>query len=66
MKLNNYNRGQASIEYALVFAIIIIIVIAALKPNGFITKGVQMSINETVSGLENMANSVHYNVEGEY
>ena len=50
--------GQNAIEYILIFAAVIIVLLLALNPNGFITKAVDNSLNLSVEAIEWMANTV--------
>lgn len=55
-------NGQSTIEYILIFVAVVVVILIALAPGGFYTKAVNSSLDESIKGLEYMANSVTWNV----
>ena len=51
-------KGQNAVEYMLVFTVVVVVVIMALRPRGFMTKSIDESLELSVQGLEQMANGV--------
>ncbi|MDO8580738.1 MAG: class III signal peptide-containing protein [Candidatus Omnitrophota bacterium] len=58
-------RAQTAIEYILLFAAVIVVVIFALRKEGFLTQTIENSLNLSVEGLELMVNTLDFNVEDE-
>ena len=58
MKKSN-TKGQNAIEYMLLFAVIVVVLMLALGPQGFFTQRVNTSIDMAVQGIEGMANRVN-------
>jgi len=56
--INNNRKGQNAIEYLLLFAIIIIVILFAISPNGFFTRAVDDSLDLSVNNIERMASNV--------
>jgi len=54
----NNEKGQNAIEYLLLFSIVIIAVLAMLSPTGFLTQGIDGSLDLAINSIENMATSV--------
>ena len=58
---NNYiikdQRGQNAIEYLLVFMLVIMVMVTALAPNGFLTRAVVKTLDISMNGVENLVNS---------
>ena len=59
IKINR--KGQIAIEYILLFAVILIVIAAALAPNGFMTKRINNTLNMSIGGIENMTNGITFN-----
>lgn len=57
--------GQSTIEYMLIFVAIVVVVLAALAPGGFLTKSIEKSLDYSIQGVETMANATVYNVYDE-
>ena len=53
-------RGQNAVEYLLLFAIVVIVLLFALGPNGFISKSVDRSIDFSTNSINRMAQSIDY------
>lgn len=51
-------KGQNAIEYMLIFVAIVVVIVIAVAPNGFITQAVNESIDLAIGGLEDMAANV--------
>jgi len=56
-KLCNRN-AQNAVEYLLIFSAVVIVVMLALAPNGWFTNSIDQSIDDAVTAIENMANTV--------
>src|SRR3989338_2330338 len=56
--------GQHVIEYLLIFAASVVVAMLALSPEGFLTKGIDNSLNKTISIVDCMARSVCYDPAG--
>ncbi len=54
-------KGQNAIEYLLLFAIVVIVLLLALSPNGFVTRSVNQALDLSVQGVESMANNIDFN-----
>jgi ABC-type transport system involved in cytochrome c biogenesis permease component len=54
----NLQSGQNMVEYLLLFAAVIVILMTALGPNGFLTKVVDNSLNRTSDIIDNMTNGI--------
>jgi len=63
--LEKSHSGQTMMEYILLFAVIIVVVLIALAPQGFVTKAIDESLDLSIQGIENMANDVFYNLADE-
>lgn len=61
-KLNNTAQGM--IEYILLFAVVIIIIIAALQPNGLLTNSVNQVIDDATQEVQDMAVCINYCGDG--
>lgn len=48
-------KGQNTIEYLLIFALVIVVLLVALGPGGFMTQSINQAIEVSVNGFENMA-----------
>jgi uncharacterized protein (UPF0333 family) len=55
-------KAQTSVEYLLVFALVIVILLAAFAPNGFITRSVESSVRTSFNSVTHVAGSTYYNV----
>ena len=53
-------RGQNAIEYLLLFAIVVIVLIVALGPNGFISRAVDRSIDFSTNSINSMAQNIRF------
>ena len=62
---NTPNRGQSAIEYLLLFAAVVVVMYLGLNPNGFITKGINASLQMPVDLVEHMAENTYFNLEDE-
>jgi hypothetical protein len=60
----DFRTGQSMVEYVLVFVAVIVVLITALGPGGFLASQVDQSISEAVSGIDCMAQSVCYGSAG--
>ena len=56
-------EGQLAIEYMLLLAVVVVTVLLMLLPNGILTRGIEDSIDSSVTALEGMANGISYNLE---
>lgn len=63
MKLNT--SGQNMVEYMLIFAVVVIVLLVGFAPNGFITKSLNQTMNLSVVQLELMAEDTFHNVYAE-
>ncbi|MCA9398212.1 MAG: class III signal peptide-containing protein [Candidatus Omnitrophica bacterium] len=54
------NKGQNTIEYLLIFALVVVVILAALGPNGFMTQSVNRALEVSVNGIQNMAVSTEF------
>jgi len=50
-------QGQNAVEYLLVFMLVIIVIVAALAPNGFLTRALENTIDMSISSMEIIVNS---------
>ena len=56
--------GQSMIEYILLFVAIIVVLIAAVGPNGILSKKIDQSLNEAVEGAKCMTDAICYDPDG--
>ncbi|MBF0521620.1 MAG: hypothetical protein HQL24_01035 [Candidatus Omnitrophica bacterium] len=62
--LKRHLKGQSITEYVLIFAAVSIVILMALAPkHGFVTKAIDNSLNISVSAIENMVQTVKYNID---
>ena len=54
-------KGQNIVEYLLIFTVVMVVVLFALQPAGFLSKGISDSIDYTMNGVQNMAQGVYIN-----
>ena len=60
--IRRFNKqGQNMVEYILLFAIVIIVLLLALAKKGFVTQAINQSLDLSVTGIELMANSTYVN-----
>jgi len=50
-------RGQNAVEYLLVFALVVVVIVLALAPNGFMTRAIDQSFDLAIDGMVNIVNS---------
>ena len=55
-KTNNLKQGQSTVEYILLFAAIIAILIVFLRPNGIFQNAYQNTLELGTNGMSDMAN----------
>ena len=53
-------KGQNAIEYLLLFAIVVVVLLVALGPNGFFSRSLDTSIDLSTNSILNMAESINY------
>ena len=53
--------GQSTIEYTLLFAIVVVVVLLALSPGGFLKQAINHSMDVSVGGIESMVNGIYVN-----
>ena len=53
-------KAQSAVEYLLLFAIVIVILLLALKPGGFLSNSINQAVDLSVQGLEIMANNATF------
>lgn len=58
-------KGQNAVEYLLLFAAVLVILIVVLRPKGIMTKAVNQSLTLSFEGLDIMVNNISYNVYNE-
>jgi len=56
-----YRTGQSAVEYILLFAVIVIVLVVAMGPQGFLMDAVNKSLNLAFNAFETMANEACYN-----
>jgi hypothetical protein len=56
--------AQQFIEYILVFVAVIMMLVFALAPNGYLTKGIDDALNSSIKGVEVMPACARYDVNG--
>ena len=57
----NFSKGQGMLEYILLFASVIAVLLAVLAPKrGFIAKAIYNSLDQSMNVLENQLISVEY------
>jgi Flp pilus assembly pilin Flp len=70
LKKLNYKKkdetGQAAVEYMLIFAAVVVVIVLALNKQGFITVAVNKTLEVPIDLLADMADDFTYNHEGEY
>ena len=58
---NNYiienQQGQNAIEYLLVFMLVVMVMVVALAPRGFLTRAVGKTLDISMNGVEVLVNS---------
>ena len=64
MRQKYHNRGQSMVEYLLLLAVVIIVLLAVISPKGVVTKSLENSMNLAVRGVECMATKVCYQPGG--
>jgi len=60
----NYCLGQGMVEYILVFVAIVVVLIAAVGPNGLFIKKIDESLNEATRGVKCMTAAICYDPAG--
>jgi len=55
-------RGQGTVEYLLVFSVVILIFLAVLRPDGFFYKSLNNTIGINVNSMGRMATKIFNNV----
>lgn len=50
--------GQSMVEYMLLFAIVVVVLMAALGPNGFMGKKLGNTLDESVELIDTVADSI--------
>ncbi len=63
--VSNNRKGQNAIEYMLLLAAVVLVLLVALRPNGFLTQALNRSLNASFSGVSEMTSGVYYNVFAE-
>lgn len=51
-------HGQTMIEYMLLFAIIILVAMAILRPGGWFSKSIEQTANMNIDAMLNMSNRI--------
>lgn len=59
-KMIKSNKGQNTIEYMLMIAVVIGVLLVAVRQNGFIAQRVDQSLGSAVSGIECMVENIDY------
>ena len=58
-------KAQTMVEYLLLFAVIVAVLLIAIGPGGFISRSVDRSLDLSADGLISMANRVYQNAAAE-
>ena len=53
-------KGQNMIEYLLLFAVVVAILLTFLSPGGFFSRALDRSLDSAVNGFISMANSANF------
>ncbi len=57
------NHGQNTVEYMLLMAVVIGVILVAVQNNGFLTLKINKSLDLAVSGIECMVSNISYGNE---
>ena len=55
------NKGQSMVEYLLLFAAVVAVLLIAVGPGGFVERAVDHSMDSSIDGFVSMANVVYQN-----
>ncbi len=64
MKFINIEKAQTAVEFLLLFAAVILVLVFAFAPRGFITNSINSAMEDSIDGIKNMADGVCYDSDG--
>lgn len=60
-----YQKAQVAIEYLLLFSVVVLIILAAVGPGGFISQNVKTSLDASFDATRHVAIDTSFNVYAE-